>query len=722
MFRWLFFCLTVTAICTGIAWYVFNGPNGQLVGGEAPEKSNSGIGKASTTKSNGERLPSASILPAVEVDPQAPEPPPNAQAVANIENAVLSVDGTQSVTSEFDGKLLFIGTEIPPGYIPRPKDEIFEQDIEFLGILLKPSEITNDQVYVAKSKSEKRNYRRWKEDDSTDALGLAVLKTKVKFRRLREGDKVERGDLLALVDPTRTYSDLAIKVSKLDASYAQWLATTKTRDEAEKRYERNKAIVARSPDAVSRDELGLAKVTWEKYVEDAKKDEYGIEVARCELKQVVKDLKLHEIRSSIPGRIKAIYKNRGEAIKGLEKSAETILLIQNPDILTIEGQVDIQFARNFKPGDEIIVEPFQKIAYQRELRGNMAPITGLAVSKDSKIVSVSEDGLGIVWDPKTGKKFGRLPHKQIEIRAVACTSPECEHNWCVTGAADGIGRLWDLDKLTAKPAVEFAKIHLKPINCVAFSPKGRWCATGSDDNSICIWDAATGDFKERLTHHRGSVTSVQFISEHELVSTSADKTLILWKLDNNGMPTHLNPYPYRSGDVKSLGVNPTTRQVLFDKGKDLQLLALPDGSILGELQNASRSMTFTTMALFSPLGDLILTNDATRNYVQLWRAPNPETRAYELCQLVYDKSPATCGAFDPNNRFIVTGTQSGFVLVWPMPTEQEVKRQLTAWIVNLDTAVEGDLNKVRVKAQIDNADGFLKPDGKVTMVAYPKKE
>jgi WD40 repeat protein len=224
-----------------------------------------------------------------------------------------------------------------------------------------------------------------------------------------------------------------------------------------------------------------------------------------------------------------------------------------------------------------------------------------------------------------------------------------------------------------------------------------------------------------LTYHRGRVTSVQFVSETELVSASADKTLVLWTLDDNGKTTHLNPYPYRSGDVETLGVNPATRQVLFDKGKDLQMLALPDGSILGDLQNASRSMTFTTMALFSPLGDLILTNDKTRNYVQLWRAPNPETRAYELCQLVYDKSPATCGAFDPNNKFIVTGTQSGFVLVWAMPTEQEIKRQLTAWIVNLDTAVEGDLNKVRVKAQIDNADGFLKPDAKVTMVAYPKK-
>jgi WD40 repeat protein len=132
-------------------------------------------------------------------------------------------------------------------------------------------------------------------------------------------------------------------------------------------------------------------------------------------------------------------------------------------------------------------------------------------------------------------------------------------------------------------------------------------------------------------------------------------------------------------------------------------------------------MTFTTMALFSPDGQLVLTNDATRNYLQLWRAPNPKTRAYELSHLAYDKSPATCGAFDPNGKFIVTGTQSGLVLVWRMPSKEEIGRQLTAWVVNIDTGIEGDLNKVRVKAHIDNADGLLMPDGKVTMVAYPKK-
>jgi len=730
MFRWLAYCLTVGAICVGISLYWFGVPGSQGV--SASGNPNDSVGEVTKKRSSPgveERQTAALDLPALERDPNEPEPAPNARPRYLIENGLLSVINSQNVSSDFDGKIFFIGTEITDETKLTPKDEVINQSVWFLGIRLGPNEITSEPVYSIKQRSgekvEKVNYRRWKDTDPVDPKNLLVIRTQKKFRRLQEGDPVKKGEVLGLLDPTRIYNELAIKVNKLDASEAQYRATVKTRDEAEKRYQRNLEVYRKSPDGVSKDDMGMALLGWQKYIEETVKDFIGIDTARSELLQVESDLRLREFRSSIDGRVKAIYKNAGEPVKGLERQAETILQIQDPTKLAIEGQVDVQYARTLKPGDELIVEPFQKEPFQREMRGHMGSITGLAVSKDGRVVSVSDDGTGIVWDPATGKPQARLRHNsrdnKMEIRAVACTSPQSEQNWCLTGAVDGIARLWDMDMLAARPTRELSKGHTKPINCVAFSPNGRWCATGSDDNSVCVWDVETGDLKDSLRSHRARVTTVQFLADNQIVSAAADKTMLLWTLDDSGKPKNLNHFDTRSGDVAMLGVHPPTKQVLFDKGKELQVLSLPDGNFMGDLQNASRSMTFTTMALFSPDGQLVLTNDATRNYLQLWRAPNPKTRAYELCQLVYDKSPATCGAFDPNGKLIVTGTQSGLVLVWRMPVKEEIGRQLTAWVVNIDTGIEGDLNKVRVKAHIDNADGFLMPDGKVTMVAYPKK-
>src|SRR5260370_24510432 len=97
--------------------------------------------------------------------------------------------------------------------------------------------------------------------------------------------------------------------------------------------------------------MGMAVLGWQKYIQETVKDKIGIDVARGELLQVESDLRLREFRSSIDGRVKAIYKNAGEPVKGLERQAETILQIQDPTKLAIEGQVNGQYARTLKPSN-----------------------------------------------------------------------------------------------------------------------------------------------------------------------------------------------------------------------------------------------------------------------------------------------------------------------------------------------------------------------------------
>jgi WD40 repeat protein len=218
--------------------------------------------------------------------------------------------------------------------------------------------------------------------------------------------------------------------------------------------------------------------------------------------------------------------------------------------------------------------------------------------------------------------------------------------------------------------------------------------------------------------HCGALTSLQFTPQAQLVSAGADNTLRFWTLGERGGRL-VRTLDQRSGDVACLGVSGDGRQVLFDQGKALRILSVPDCMTVGVLQDPGAAANFTTFALFSPDGGLILTAGAAEGRVQVWRTPGT-ARGCELCQLVSPAhSAATCAAFAQDGAFIVTGTRDRQVLVWPVPTREETDQQLTAEITLVERAVESTVGQVRIWADVANADGRLLPGATVTMVIDP---
>jgi WD40 repeat protein len=155
-------------------------------------------------------------------------------------------------------------------------------------------------------------------------------------------------------------------------------------------------------------------------------------------------------------------------------------------------------------------------------------------------------------------------------------------------------------------------------------------------------------------------------------------------------------------------------------GKELGVVSLPEGWTEGVLQNPSGGGRFTTMALFSPAGRLILTSSDSEGLLQIWRAPTETTRPYEMWQLVWRGSAATCGAFAPDRSFVVTGMRDRQVLIWPAPTRGEVTQQLQAAIVLAEPFADPKSRQVRIRAEVDNSNGSLIPGAPVTLVAYPR--
>jgi WD40 repeat protein len=615
----------------------------------------------------------------------------------------------QEVPSRPEGQLVVIGTDLQPGEPLPPADRLVTVELTVLAIERKPEEqVANDQLVTIPNDPKK--YRLWKDGDPLEPRKLAVAKVSRTFRRLEVGDEVKAGQTLAVVDPTLTFHDVAIRRARLDAIAAERIASEKTRDEAKVRYDRLNALYNKK--AGFDEELSAAKLAWERYqCEETSKAQARLAAER-ELGKSQALLQMHEIRSSVSGVIKEIYKNRGEAVYPLE----SVFQIQNTQSLRLEGQVDVQHLPHLHKGLEVVVEPTRPVRPLWILRGHLQAITGVAVSKGPKplIVSASEDGTVRIWDPQTGLRLRTLRHPAA-VRAVACTPPGAKQNLCLAGASDGSARLWELDR-PDQPARQLSARHKAAVTCVAFSPDGEWCATGGEDHAFCLWRTRTGEQLACLADaHHGEVTSLQFASGSRLLSAGRDNRLLVWALNQEGRPRQEADLDGRGAEVTTLGVSPDGRLTFFDHGSELRLLSLADQETEAVFQNTTKDLNFTTLALFAPDGRVLLTGGAPEAGLQLWRAPTSTRPAGELRRLIWADAPATCGAFAPDGSFVVSGTQDRNVLVWEMPTPEEVELRLTARITLAEPFLSASSGQARIWAELKNP-GSLIPGSTATMV------
>jgi hypothetical protein len=653
-------------------------------------------------------LSTAHLTPTLR--PAAPEP-------IVIPDCHLVPASTQDVPARHDGQLLFIGRELEPGEPPPPEAKCITAKIGFLGVELGPDEKAPEgQVVTVTVDRKARRYRPAKEEDELEPGRLWVGTVTRSFRRLRENDRVKKGQLLGLLDPALAVEDLAIKSARLVAAQADWESARAARQEAEKKLRSMQPLVSQA--AVSQEDYRTTVLAVTRgQCEEASKRQ-AIDLARSELNQARTLLRMHEIRCNVDGAIRSILKRPGEAVKNLE----TVVQVHGLGRLRVEGLMDVQHLVGLQAmkdrGRTLVLEPTRLVPPRMELSGHLLEVTGVAVGQGTNqpVVSSSEDGTVRVWDLSTRRERWIFPHP-APVRAVACTLPGACANLCLSGAADGIGRLWDLD--SGQPGCPLAGRHTGPINCVAFGPDGASCITGGEDGALCLWETATGRLRARFPAvHRGRITSLQFTRDGRLLSAGGDNTLILWTVAGDRAEPGALRFDRRGGDVAVLGIDPNGSRLLFDRGRVLRVLATDSGQTEGVLRNRSGTGNFTTFALFAPDGKTILTASAAEPSLQLWSAPGQGPRPHEVRQLV-GGSAATCAAFAPDGSFVATGMKDRLVLVWPVPAAAEITEQLPAEITLVEPCQTPKSRQVRVWAEIDNPGGFFLAGSTAALVAYP---
>jgi hypothetical protein len=560
----------------------------------------------------------------------------------------------------------------------------------------------------------------------TVTLQVGMNKLIKSYRKLDRGDIVYPGQLLAMLKPEMAIAEVNAALAKKAAAIADRQSAKAIFNEMEARVRRYDEIrvQAGGSKAVSQQEYSEAVATRDRAASDVVSKGEGIRLAEAEVDKAQTALRHHEIRNEMPtaGIVKAVKKHLGDMVK----PQETILELYSLENLRADGQVDVQYLNRLEPGVPVSLEPNILESPYRTLSGHRGEITGVAVlgrGQAMRIVSASEDKMVAVFNQAGGQV--RVFYPSEPVRAMACIQVG-ERGWCLAGCADGSIRLYDLDGKDDKPrwVVKDPEkgAHRGAVTALAFSPKdGGFFASGGEDGMIHVWRTATGTLLYSLDPehgvdqaHQGAITSLTITPQSRLVSAARDNTLRVWTLHENGAALDPRMVSGRGGNVAHPGVTADGGRMLFDQGRRLQVLSIPDGRTLCQMEGTFGEFPFETLAMYSPDASLLLTAGAPEGRLQLWRAPTPGRRAYEVRQLATEERAAvTCAAFAPDGSFAVSGTKDGTVYLWRMPTADDVEHHRIEGLKLsvVDRALDANTRQVRIGVYVHNPVDAQHPQG-----------
>jgi WD40 repeat protein len=525
------------------------------------------------------------------------------------------------------------------------------------------------------------------------------------YRKIREGDLIARGQILARLDDQLVYTQKMQYKAMMPAIDRALAASKKAADLQNSLLEQMRPLLTNG--AASSSEFMQQQSLLARYVENQMNSEKELIKTDGEYKSAETQHKRYWIVSEQNGRVVRLLKSAQD----FAKAGETILEIQSTDRVKVEAKLDIGYASQVRKGMLVYVEPTRPLGSNALTNYHRQEVTSVAVTAHPGrplVVSGGLDGAALVWDVTATKQSTRLANPPgVGVRSVTATGPKAKAHLVAVGGDDGKVRLWDVsnpDKLPKEPVGTFDEAHGGSVTAVAFSPDGRYLATASGRDAY-VWSVADRRKMYALpAEHRDAVTAVRFTPQSTLVTASKDKSIRTWKVGETGAAV-ATVIDHRGGAVDVLGVSSDGARVLFDKDASrLDVVSLADERSVGTVQNPGGGARFASFAFFSPDDSLILTAGADNDQkgeLTVWDTPAPGNRAAERRRLVTPKNAAiTCAAFsaDPAFKFIAVGTVDGGVHFWTSPTDGDGKR-IVGEIVSI---VPADAKSVQVRVELAN--------------------
>lgn len=174
-----------------------------------------------------------------------------------------------------------------------------------------------------------------KVDISADITGRIV---KI---HVREGERVERGQLLIQIDPAQYQSIVQRAEAFLQASEASLLQVQANRDQAKRQLDRALEIQRANPNLIARETVEQAQQSYDVALATYSSTQSQVDQARASLQEARDNLAKTRLYSTISGRVTRLAVEEGEVAVPGTFSRETGLLMTVADLSVIIAKVDV---------------------------------------------------------------------------------------------------------------------------------------------------------------------------------------------------------------------------------------------------------------------------------------------------------------------------------------------------------------------------------------------
>ncbi|KAI9017255.1 putative mRNA splicing protein [Gaertneriomyces semiglobifer] len=212
-------------------------------------------------------------------------------------------------------------------------------------------------------------------------------------------------------------------------------------------------------------------------------------------------------------------------IKIWDLASGTLKLTLTGHISSVRGlAISSRHPYLFSCGEDKMVKCWD-LEYNKVIRhyhGHLSGVYSLAIHPTLDVmVTGGRDSTARVWDMRTKAQIFALTGHQSTVADVKCQEADPQ---IITGSMDSTVKLWDL---TSGKAMTTLTHHKKSVRALAINPTEFTFASASTDN-IKQWKCPRGDFIQNLSGHNAIVNTLACNQDGVLFSGADNGSMYFW--------------------------------------------------------------------------------------------------------------------------------------------------------------------------------------------------
>ncbi len=287
--------------------------------------------------------------------------------------------------------------------------------------------------------------------------------------------------------------------------------------------------------------------------------------------------------------------------------------------------------------------------------GHAEQVNDAQFSNDGKkIITISNDKTGKIWDAENGQILANLKHKDFITKGYF--SPN--GNTILTFSIDGIAKLWNT--ISGSKIINIGD-KINNVNDVKFSQDGQYVFASFADSTVKLFDSESGILKFQIKNNKdGIYTAALNASNTQIATVGKDHTIRIWEVNTGKL---LKILKGNQGKIKYIEYSPDDSK-LISCSKDSSVRVWTNSGTLLFTIKGKEDITFSR---FSPDNKSICTATAS-GIITISDCNNGK-----LLNTLYEKSGILISLeFSPNGNFLIAATNWS-AHIWDATTWRSIR-------------------------------------------------